>query len=1134
MYRHPSCFFSFCVVFPEGGKVMFASRFAILTLFALLLSATPAFAQTETGRISGTVTDNQGGVLPGATINLKNVATGTPRSTVTDNNGAYLFANLPPATYDVVVELQGFRSWTTRVVVTVGGSAAVNAKLEVGGLQETVTVTAGSEMVNTVNSEIATTINEAQIRELPTITRNVYDLVALSGNVTPDDQSGRGTGFAINGMRSASTNILLDGSANNDEFDATVGQEVPLDSVQEFSVITNNFSAQYGRATGGIVNVATKSGTNQFRGTVYEFLRNDALSTNTVDNRANNIEKGKFTRHQAGFSIGGPVKRDRLHFFSNLEYIRVRSADTEISWVPTPQFLAASSPATQAFFNRYGKLSASPSQTLTRAQVAAIIGTGAGAFNNLPADLPVFARVEKSLPIDAGGGDPQDNYQWVNRVDYSFGNNSQMYVRYALQDQEAQAGTNASSPYDGYDTGYVNKNHNVLGSFTRVFSSTFTTQSKVVFNRLYGDQPLNGAPQPTLYMNPTTPVRLQGYRITFPGYLPWSPGSAIPFGGPQQLWQIYQDQTWVRGKHDIRFGGSFVRILDDRTFGAYANSVEALNTTSNALVSLNNFVQGQIMRFQTAINPNGFPGGTYTTPVSLPSFNSKNKYNEFAFYVNDNWSVTDRLTVNAGVRYEFYGPQEKSEPKFDSNFYYPNVSTSVNTATPAEMIAALKGGRVLQSSDSPVGGLWASDWNNWAPRLGFAWDVKGDGRTSLRGGYGMAYERNFGNVTYNVLFNPPLYLVASIDAPTDVPSLPIYTDPAGPFGGVAGVTKIIPAGSLRHVDQNIETAYSHFFGMAFQHQVGANLVGKVEYSGSLGRKLYDLADVNKRGAELVYLGSGAARTRPNTQYAAFNSRGNRGESEYHGVTFGVDSRMLGDTGLQFSANYTLGNAKDNLSSTFSDSSNNFNLGYLDAFNPMLDWGPAGFDVRHRGSLSAIWALPFARGSSGMVQALAADWQLNAIFTARSGFPFSVWDCTNGLALCMRALDTVGVDRNATDGPATGNPNEYKLLDLSRMAAAAGSYVHPLTGNSDFGPYPSTMTERHAFRGPGFWNVDLALTKRVRVRDRYAVQFRLEAYNVFDHANMYANVGDADVSSSDAIFGRKDGNRRMQIGLKFEY
>ncbi len=343
--------------------------------------------------------------------------------------------------------------------------------------------------VNVVNAEQATTISESQIRELPTLTRNVYDLVGVSGNVSRDLASDRGTGYSINGARSASTNILLDGSANNNEFDATVGQDVPLDSVQEFSVITNNFSAQYGRATGGIVNVATKSGTNTFRGTAYEFFRNEKLTANSYDNTSNDIDKGKYRRDQTGFSIGGPVVKDKLHFFSSLEYIRVRSADTEISWVPTPQFLSASAPETQAFFNAYGGANIN-GPTLTRADVTGIVGADAGAFNSLPADLPVFGRVEKSLPIDAGGGDPQDNYQWVNRVDYSMGPNTQLYVRYAYQNQEAEPGTNASSPYDGFETGYLNKNHNLLGSFTHVFSPTFTAQSKVVWNRLMEDQPL--------------------------------------------------------------------------------------------------------------------------------------------------------------------------------------------------------------------------------------------------------------------------------------------------------------------------------------------------------------------------------------------------------------------------------------------------------------------------------------------------------------------------------------------------------------------------------------------------------------------------------------------------------------------
>ena len=1102
---------------------------------ALLLFPLAASAQTETGRVTGVVVDQTGGVLPGVTVTLTQTATGTVRTAVTDTTGRFAIPNVQPGPYQVKFEMAGFTTQTAQVTVTVGSAVSVDANLQIAGATEAVTVVAESAVINTANAEVATTINERQIRELPTITRNVYDLVGTAPNVAPDPESNRGTGYAINGARSAGTNILLDGSANNDEFTATVGQAVPLDAVQEFSVITNNFSAQYGRATGGIVNVATKSGTNQFRGTGYEFYRSDKLATNTFDNKSNGIEKGEFTRHQSGFSIGGPVVRDKMHFFSNIEYIRVRSVDTEISWVPTPQFIAASSPATQAFFATYGGGANINGPILSRGDVSAILGAGTGAFSQLPAGLPVFGRVEKTLPIDAGGGDPQDNYQWVNRVDYSFGPATQLYIRYAYQNQEAEPGTNASSPYSGFDTGYLNHNHNVLGSVTHVWKPNFTTQTKLVWNRLFGDQPLNGEPQPTLYMNPTTSVRLQGYRIAFPGYLPWSPGSAIPFGGPQQLWQLYQDQTWISGKHDFRFGGSYVRILDDRTFGAYANSVQALNSTSAALPSLDNFVLGQLRRFSAAINPQGYPGGTYTTPVGFPSFNSKNKYNEFAFYFNDNWSVTDRLTLNLGLRYEYYGPQTKSDPKYDSNFYYGDANASVNTSSPVEMINAIRTGRVFPTNESPIGALWKSDWNNWAPRVGFAWNVTGDGKTAVRGGYGIGYERNFGNVTYNVLFNPPDYLVAQINVPTDVTSMPIFVDNQGPFGGVAGVVKVIPPGSLRHIDQNIETAYSHFYGLSLQREVASNLVAKVEYSGSLGRKLYDLADPNKTGAPLAYLGQGLPSDRPLNQYGAFNTRGNRGRSEYNSLTFNLESRRLGNTGLQFNGSYTFAKAYDNLSSTFSDSSNNFNLGYLDAFDPMLDWGYAQYDVRHRVALSGIWTLPFFTEGYGVRRALLGDWQLNFIFNARTGIPFSVFDCTNAqFAVCMRADDPVGIDKNAIDGPSTGSPNQFELLDLGPIMPYAGTYAHPLTGNSEFGPWPSTMTKRDAFRGPGLWNLDLALSKRVRFNDKYAVQFRVEAYNVLNHANMFAQAGDADVASFDKVYGRKDGNRRIQLGLKFEF
>ena len=246
---------------------------------ALLLAfAAPGLAQTETGRVTGLVVDQTGAVLPGATVTLTGTGTGVARTTVTDDAGRYVIANLQPGPYTAKVELSGFTTQTANLVLNVGGSVSIETKLQIAGATETVSVVAESQIINTQNSEVSTTVRQEQIRELPTITRNAYDLVGLAGNVAADTQSSRGTGYAINGMRSASTNVLLDGSANNDEFSATVGQQVPLDSVQEFSVVTSNFSAQYGRASGGVVNVVTKSGSNFFRGTGYEFYRSDALA----------------------------------------------------------------------------------------------------------------------------------------------------------------------------------------------------------------------------------------------------------------------------------------------------------------------------------------------------------------------------------------------------------------------------------------------------------------------------------------------------------------------------------------------------------------------------------------------------------------------------------------------------------------------------------------------------------------------------------------------------------------------------------------------------------------------------------------------------------------------------------------
>ena len=489
------------------------------------------------------------------------------------------------------------------------------------------------------------------------------------------------------------------------------------------------------------------------------------------------------------------------------------------------------------------------------------------------------------------------------------------------------------------------------------------------------------------------------------------------------------------------------------------------------------------------------------------------------------------MTASLGVRYEYYGVQHNSDPTLDSNFYY---------GTGSNIHQMIRSGSVQLAPNSPVGGLWAPDKNNFAPRLGIAWDVNGDGRTSVRGGYGMAYERNFGNVTFNVIQNPPNYAVVSLVAGTDVPLIPITTDNAGPLAGTG--TKLLPGVSLRHLDQNITNAYAHFWSAAFQKQLPAETSVSVEYTGSKGVDLYLINGQNLPGSGAVYLGDANPNSRENSQYTNINSRTNGGKSLYNGVTFSVENRGLGKTGLAFTGRYTLSHAKDDLSTTFSESNNNFNLGVLDLYNPALDYGDANFDARHRFAGSAIWQIPGP--TSGVMQQVAGGWQVNAIFTAQTGLPFTVYDCTNANSKCMRMIGVGSLPSPSSNPPSSGDPNTYNYIDLSSQLKGVGSYTNAITGTNDFGPYPSSMTARNVFRAPGRWNIDTVFGKRFRLNGGQAVQIRFELYNPFKHANLYVDGANADISAGNFVTAVRgyttnlglvgDGQRRFQFGVRYEF
>jgi hypothetical protein len=1107
------------------------SLVGVLSVFAVA-----AMAQRETGQITGTVRDQSGAVVAAAKVSAKSAGTGVARDVTTNSDGIYTIPSLRPDTYNILIEATGFEKYMQQVQVAVGSTSDVSVQLKIVGSKTTIEVAESAIGVNSETQTLSQVVNSAQLNDLPTSpTRDPYQLVGITGNVTQDtNANGRGAGYAINGQRSSSTSILLDGAENVDTFTSAVGQTVPIDSVQEFSVLTNNFTAEYGRASGGVVNVVTKSGTNQFHGSGYEYNRVSALSANTFNNNANDLAKSVFTRNDFGFSLGGPVKKDKLFFFNNTEWIRVRSSSNIDYTIIDPSSYSKLAPASQSFFNAYGKLS-----------------PGVHTIKSMPCAGLTCSVVNYSAPSDAGGGLPQNTWMNVARVDYNLSDKTTLFGRYAAFNEMDFAGTVNNSPYAGYNTGQTNFDQNMTLGLTRVFTSNVVNTAKLVYNRLNGPvQPLGTAPiSPTLYTSSGLPT-VGGFPLIFPGYSETTPGNSIPFGGPQNLYQVFNDLAWTKGKHQIKFGGQFIQIRDNRTYGAYENAVEYLGT--NLSSGLANLIAGNIYQFSGAIYPQGkYPcplnaqgvrqvsgACTVNLPVSAPSFERNYRYNDMALYAQDSWKVSRRLTVNLGLRWEYYGPQHNANSALDSNFVLGQGST---------IFDQIRNGSVQLAKDGGV--FWKPIYSNFGPRVGLAYDVFGDGTTSVRGGYSIGYERNFGNVTFNAIQNPPNYAVVNLTAGTDIASMPVYTSNAGPMSGTGNAA--LPAVSQRAINQNMKSAYAKTWDLGIDRRVSKNAVLALSYSGANGVHLYDISNINPATGGSLYLGDARTGNRINYQYSNMNYRSDNGYSYYNALNIKYTATNLFNKGLGVTMNYTWAHSLDNLSSTFSESSGGqsgvYQLGYLDAFNPRLNYGNSDFDIRHRFVMSGNWNLPWMKNSANKLERnLLGGWGIGSILNIRSGMPFSVYDCTNFNGTSCPAWvpsQPVALTGSATPASADFSPNVFNYITLPNkngvvvnqgdglgMPNCKGLDHQGCTYTASGLPYP----ERNQFLGPGNWNLDMNFYKNFKLNERYQLQFRAEMYNIFNHSNQYITGLNLDVSSMVDNSGNASPYIQTQKGAVFGY
>jgi len=488
--------------------VRFSNACAILS--ALILASASVFGQADMGAIAGVVKDATSAVVADAKIVVTETLTNSERSTTSNNLGEYHVQNLTPGTYQVVVSKAGFQTYKATIEVAVGGHSTLVAQLIVGTGNTVVEVVAGAATeVNTQTQELSQLIDAQQLAQLPSLTRNPYDFVAISGNVSNGDTtsnggltasggggqelSGRGVGYAINGQRESGTEILLDGVENVSVFGAVVGEYVPLDAVQEYSVVTNNFSAEYGRASGGVVNVTTKSGTNSWHGSAWEFNRLSGYTANTFNNVANGLPKGVYTRNQFGFQVGGPIIKNKLFASESTEFTRVRSNSVQTEEIFDPSFISLLPANAQSYFTQFGvtKLPGTPVVTAGQLDADAAGGDPNGfsvnPINGVTAvgpDQPVFDQVNFTAPFNAGGGQPQNTYTLVGRLDYNPSEKTQMFFRLGRERDDFFEGTAFYSAYPQYDAGTLNQNQSYLLSVNHTFNSNLLNNTKLSFTRL--------------------------------------------------------------------------------------------------------------------------------------------------------------------------------------------------------------------------------------------------------------------------------------------------------------------------------------------------------------------------------------------------------------------------------------------------------------------------------------------------------------------------------------------------------------------------------------------------------------------------------------------------------------------------
>jgi len=1151
----------------SGSRLLRMKLVAMVVVSLALLSSHSMEAQQATAQLAGTVKDASGAVVVGAKVTLRNTETNVSRDTNSSKDGDYLFSQVPIGTYEVRVERQGFDTYVRKgIQLDINQNAHLDVALQVGTSTQVVEVTGQLSQVDTVGATLGKVETTERILDLPLVERDTMQLGLLQAGVfVPEAEDGSGNPFSVSGQRSESMTFLIDGADNNDFLGNNMIVNPNPDAVSEFKILTNDYEAEYGRTSGGIVNQVIKSGTNSIHGSLFEFFRNTDLDA--ADYFTKSVPEYK--RNLFGGSIGFPIKKDKIFLFASYQGARRREGQV----APAFQTLTAAE-RTGDFSDNYSGVidpnTGYDTGQLYNPTTGSPYMCGGVVCNQIPVDPVIANYISKYVPLPNLGTNEfisaptaalRDD-QFIFRFDYNLSKKDVLSAFYVFDDQPQVfpfeilhgASTGGDVPAG---SGFTNAQRFQTGSlsWTRTISPTMLNEFRFATNRSasFSADPADKTTPSALgftTVNPDDPAGAAPPPMYVNGAFTLGPSPQGPTKIHDTTFQYQDTLTWNRGAHALKLGVDLRWVENNFNYDFYNNG---------------SFFFGDFGAFtgDPNLSPNSpgsnladFVGGFFDNYYQFSTARYGIRTHSLYFFGQDAWKVTKKLTLDYGLRYEYNSPQR--DPHNEIMGWFPGQQSTVFPGAPPNFLFA-------GDHETPNSALVYPDKNNFAPRFGFDWDMLGTAKLVMRGGFGVFYDIEDGALNLQFGGQPPFGYVAN--------NYPCFSSTAGggcltaqngsyvadPFQDVypdlfpyAQKGKVgtfySPAIPFAYVvSPHFRTPYAYHFNYGFQYQLSGTTMIEAVYVSSMSRKSIATNETNYPLLSILeqqYAANGATGLNPEcarplsgcdspldpfgvptgaqqiyTNLSDANSSSNQFQLE-------IDKRV--SHGLQFRAAYTLSKTFD-VSSGFRARSST----YTDPTNPAFDRGLADFDARQRLVLSPIWQLPLGGHSKSLMSKVAGGWSVAAIASFQSGNPFSIFANNNSSELDNyldranivgpvqifsdpRVIRTFSPSSDGIHGSClSGTETGQFWFDPTNVVCAVGA---PDATDGSVPLFSHGNMRRNSLRGPGINDWDISILKDFKFTETKSLQFQAAFFNAFNHAQFYGPSSAEGASGFSQNFG----------------